>query len=174
MVNNWYWCYCTCCQERKWTSQVCQKLSIILTFVSVFIFVKVVSILALPWAIKQPYKIYLFVYFFLASASVSFHFFAFHSCVVKFISVSYLFFFSNFPFYFFVDGCFWHGCPKHGNMPVNNAEFWFNKITRNKERDREVNRNLRARGWRVFRMWEHELVRMEETKLVARLKKLLQ
>ncbi len=57
----------------------------------------------------------------------------------------------------FVDGCFWHGCPRHGTLPKGNARFWREKIARNRERDREVNRELRRRGWRVLRIWEHEL-----------------
>lgn len=57
----------------------------------------------------------------------------------------------------FVDGCFWHGCPEHGTVPKTNRVFWENKITRNRQRDAEVNRELRKRGWRVLRLWEHEL-----------------
>jgi DNA mismatch endonuclease (patch repair protein) len=57
----------------------------------------------------------------------------------------------------FVDGCFWHRCPKHGTHPKNNRAFWKNKFLRNKKRDRLVNRTLRARGWRVLRIWEHQL-----------------
>jgi len=57
----------------------------------------------------------------------------------------------------FVDGCFWHGCPKHSNMPVNNREFWMRKLTGNKTRDRLVTRELRKQGWRVIRVWEHDL-----------------
>lgn len=57
----------------------------------------------------------------------------------------------------FVDGCFWHRCPKCYRKPSTNAEFWEAKIGRNVVRDREVNRELRKRGWRVLRVWEHEL-----------------
>lgn len=57
----------------------------------------------------------------------------------------------------FVDGCFWHGCPKHCSMPVNNREFWEKKLTASKERDRLVTRTLRKQGWRVIRVWEHDL-----------------
>jgi DNA mismatch endonuclease (patch repair protein) len=59
----------------------------------------------------------------------------------------------------FVDGCFWHGCPKHATRPKNNAAFWRKKLTANVARDRRVNRALRAAGWRVLRIWEHELKR---------------
>jgi DNA mismatch endonuclease (patch repair protein) len=57
----------------------------------------------------------------------------------------------------FVDGCFWHRCPKCYHAPATNAEFWDAKIGRNVERDKEVNRELKKRGWRVVRVWEHEL-----------------
>ncbi len=57
----------------------------------------------------------------------------------------------------FVDGCFWHGCPKHATQPKGNKRFWQEKLAANKARDRKVNRELRARGWRVLRIWEHDL-----------------
>ena len=69
----------------------------------------------------------------------------------------------------FVDGCFWHGCPKHGTKPRNNAAFWRKKIAGNKARDRLVNRTLRRQGWRVLRIWEHELARKNEVRLLSRL-----
>ena len=57
----------------------------------------------------------------------------------------------------FVDGCFWHACPEHGVRPKNNREFWRKKLDRNIERDREVNRLLAKAGWKVIRVWEHEI-----------------
>lgn len=57
----------------------------------------------------------------------------------------------------FVDGCFWHMCSKHSNMPVNNRAFWKRKLEGNKKRDQLVNRKLRLLGWRVLRIWEHDL-----------------
>ena len=71
----------------------------------------------------------------------------------------------------FVDGCFWHGCPIHGTKPKQNAEFWLTKIARNQARDRLVNRTLRKAGWRVLRIWEHELARKNLPRLFARLKR---
>lgn len=68
----------------------------------------------------------------------------------------------------FVDGCFWHGCPLHGTRPKSNRAFWRNKITRNKKRDRLVGRTLRKNGWRVLRVWEHELSRKREARLLRR------
>ena len=73
----------------------------------------------------------------------------------------------------FVDGCFWHGCPRHGTKPKTNAAFWRDKIATNRARDRRVNRALRKRDWMVVRIWEHELRRRDEAKLIRRLVKLL-
>jgi DNA mismatch endonuclease, patch repair protein len=66
----------------------------------------------------------------------------------------------------FVDGCFWHGCPLHSNMPKNNREFWEKKLNGNKARDRLVSRTLRKLGWKVVRIWEHEL--KDAPKVVAK------
>jgi DNA mismatch endonuclease (patch repair protein) len=57
----------------------------------------------------------------------------------------------------FVDGCFWHGCPKCKKSPRENSGYWQKKISGNVRRDRRVARQLRANGWRVFRVWEHAL-----------------
>jgi len=70
----------------------------------------------------------------------------------------------------FVDGCFWHGCPKHATKPANNRAFWRRKLSSNKTRDRLVTRTLWKTGWRVLRIWEHELAKKNETRLVKRLK----
>jgi DNA mismatch endonuclease (patch repair protein) len=59
----------------------------------------------------------------------------------------------------FVDGCFWHGCPEHSAMPRNNRVFWAKKLAANKARDRLVTRTLRRAGWRVVRIWEHDLTK---------------
>jgi len=58
----------------------------------------------------------------------------------------------------YVDGCFWHGCPEHHNAPKSNSEWWRWKVERNQERDRDTDRELRAAGWEVVRIWEHEAV----------------
>lgn len=57
----------------------------------------------------------------------------------------------------FVDGCFWHGCPRCGHIPKTNSPFWQAKIQRNIERDRANIQKLRERDFIVARMWEHEL-----------------
>lgn len=64
----------------------------------------------------------------------------------------------------FVDGCFWHMCPKHCSLPKSNSEFWRNKLLSNRRRDKRVGKELTTRGWMVVRVWEHELNRR---KLVA-------
>jgi DNA mismatch endonuclease (patch repair protein) len=56
----------------------------------------------------------------------------------------------------FVDGCFWHACPTHGNTPRVNTDYWSHKLARNVERDLLVNAELAESGWTVIRVWEHE------------------
>jgi DNA mismatch endonuclease, patch repair protein len=73
----------------------------------------------------------------------------------------------------FVDGCFWHGCPKHTTEPATNRAFWRKKLTRNKARDRIVNRTLRRQGCTVLRIWQHELTRKNETRLLLRIQRAL-
>jgi DNA mismatch endonuclease, patch repair protein len=69
----------------------------------------------------------------------------------------------------FVDGCFWHSCPKHGTQPAGNRAFWKKKFARNKTRDRIVNHTLRQRGWKILRIWQHELKRKNEARLLLRI-----
>ena len=57
----------------------------------------------------------------------------------------------------FIDGCFWHMCPKCYRPPKSNKKYWVPKIERNRERDRQQNRFLRKNGWKVIRIWEHEI-----------------
>jgi DNA mismatch endonuclease (patch repair protein) len=67
----------------------------------------------------------------------------------------------------FVDGCFWHGCKKHKTIPKQNSAFWTNKIRKNKERDKHVNNFLRKEGWKVLRVWEHQLKKPNEAQKVS-------
>lgn len=67
------------------------------------------------------------------------------------------FFFPTMNVAVFVDGCFWHGCPKCGHIPRTRAEFWAAKIQRNRERDLQMSALLRRQKIRVLRIWEHEL-----------------
>jgi DNA mismatch endonuclease (patch repair protein) len=71
----------------------------------------------------------------------------------------------------FVDGCFWHGCARCYRRPSSNREYWDAKVQRNQARDREVTRALKADGWRVLRIWEHELKEIE--RLVRRVRRAL-
>lgn len=56
----------------------------------------------------------------------------------------------------FIDGCFWHGCPEHHTVAKSNADYWAEKVSRNRERDAETDRLLAEAGWIVVRAWEHE------------------
>lgn len=57
----------------------------------------------------------------------------------------------------FIDSCFWHQCPLHGNIPKSNIKFWKAKLNRNVERDQEVNEHYSEGGWTIIRIWEHDL-----------------
>jgi len=58
----------------------------------------------------------------------------------------------------FVDGCFWHACPRHSKPPSVNSAYWGPKLRRNVERDSQNVTALTAAGWIVVRVWEHEPV----------------
>ncbi len=58
------------------------------------------------------------------------------------------------------------------SLPRNNQEFWEKKLLGNKVRDRLVNRSLRKLGWRVVRVWEHELKYPE--KVAAEIKRYIE
>lgn len=55
----------------------------------------------------------------------------------------------------FVDGCFWHSCPRHGTTPKSNMKYWVPKLRENVERDRATDSRLQAGGWQVVRIWAH-------------------
>ena len=57
----------------------------------------------------------------------------------------------------FVDGCYWHGCPKCYRRPSSNTDYWDAKVCKNRARDRKTAAQLRLDGWRVLRIWEHQL-----------------
>jgi DNA mismatch endonuclease (patch repair protein) len=73
----------------------------------------------------------------------------------------------------FVDGCFWHSCPKHATKPANNRAFWKRKLAGNKKRDHVVNRVLRRAGWRVVRIWECALTKRPEASVHRLLRELM-
>lgn len=57
----------------------------------------------------------------------------------------------------FVDGCFWHACPRCYRLPQDNRSYWKAKALGNRNRDRRRTRQLRSKGWKVLRFWEHRL-----------------
>lgn len=57
----------------------------------------------------------------------------------------------------FVDGCFWHKCPKCFKEPESNTDYWVPKIEKNVERDKTVTERLKRKGWIVLRFWEHQV-----------------
>lgn len=57
----------------------------------------------------------------------------------------------------FIDGCFWHKCPKCFRLPETNKEFWEKKINENYRRDMEITINYKNSGWKVVRIWEHAI-----------------
>jgi len=59
----------------------------------------------------------------------------------------------------FVDGCFWHGCPKCYRRPKSRRRYWDNKVLDNIKRDKKRRADLRRQGWRAIRIWEHELTK---------------
>ena len=59
----------------------------------------------------------------------------------------------------FVDGCFWHGCPKCYQEPETNRDFWRSKVEGNRRRREIVRDGLKRQGFRVIEIWEHEVGR---------------
>lgn len=59
----------------------------------------------------------------------------------------------------FVQGCFWHGHSRcrRARLPASRSEFWHQKITCNRKRDRKAQRALRTAGWRVYVLWTCKL-----------------
>lgn len=71
----------------------------------------------------------------------------------------------------FIDGCFWHSCPRCSKPPMQNKSYWGPKLQRNHERDKAVNTQLRKSGWTVLRIWEHQLD--QPSRVLRRLEALL-
>lgn len=72
----------------------------------------------------------------------------------------------------FIDGCFWHGCPKCYRRPKSNRAFWDAKLAKNHSRDLIVSRTLRANGWAVIRVFECDL-RANPSRLLSKISKSL-
>ena len=68
----------------------------------------------------------------------------------------------------FFDGCFWHRCKRHGAIPQTHKIFWKEKLKRNTQRDKEVNVHYKKIGWKVLRIWEHE-IKKDPGKAVGRI-----
>jgi len=66
----------------------------------------------------------------------------------------------------FIDGCFWHKCPKCFRLPETNKEFWKKKIYNNSRRDKEVTLNYKSSGWKVVRVWTHNLKKFLNKKIL--------
>lgn len=76
----------------------------------------------------------------------------------------------------FVDGCFWHrhpGC-KFSYTPKSRLDFWLRKFSQNVVRDQLVTRTLRKTGWRVLRIWECDLVRRRQHRVINRVQRALE
>ena len=71
----------------------------------------------------------------------------------------------------FVDGCFWHGCPRCFRLPKQNRAFWKAKIEGNRRRDRTVNGRLRRLGWKVIRIRECRLKHSD--RIVAKIRQVV-
>lgn len=67
----------------------------------------------------------------------------------------------------FCDGEFFHGKDWEVLRPKleksNNSEFWINKISRNRDRDDEVNKKLLFMGWTVIRFWGKDIIKDVDT-----------
>lgn len=72
----------------------------------------------------------------------------------------------------FVDGCFWHKCPVCFRPPATNEGFWNEKLQKNVERDLKVNEKLQNAGWKVLRIWEHEIKKTPDD-VVGKIRELL-
>lgn len=66
----------------------------------------------------------------------------------------------------FCDGEFFHGKDWEVLRPRlekgNNSEYWISKISRNRERDDEVNKQLLYQGWTVIRFWGSDIKKHTE------------
>ena len=84
------------------------------------------------------------------------------------------FFFKKDRLAIFVDGCYWHGCPKCGHIPKTRSAFWKAKIDRNIQRDKKNRTSLIKLGIAVLRIWEHELKTSEGiNKIIKKVKSYL-
>ncbi|MBM4029328.1 MAG: DNA mismatch endonuclease Vsr [Planctomycetes bacterium] len=74
----------------------------------------------------------------------------------------------------FVDGCLWHGCPRHCRIPHTNRKYWLRKIRANSTRDKRIRKHLQSMGWTVLRVWEHDIKTGSIRKRLDHIKRLVQ
>lgn len=74
----------------------------------------------------------------------------------------------------FVDGSFWHGHRYKKGQTNLSRSYWLPKIKRNMERDKAINKQLRKIGWKVVRVWEHDVRKRPENTLEAVLQALIE
>ena len=73
----------------------------------------------------------------------------------------------------FTDGCFWHGHGCRNVSPATNKEYWEEKIRKNKERDKIVNKRLKEKGWHVIRIWECQIKESSINSKISKIEKIL-
>jgi DNA mismatch endonuclease (patch repair protein) len=66
----------------------------------------------------------------------------------------------------FIDGCFWHSCHVHSKIPLSNVSYWREKMSKNKKQDKKINAACRKAGWKVVRIWEHEIKKSPQKAIV--------
>ena len=73
-----------------------------------------------------------------------------------------------------IQGCFWHnhGCNR-SNLPKTRAEYWYNELENNKERDFVNKSRLKELGWKVIDLWECTLIKSELAKTMQKLERML-
>lgn len=75
--------------------------------------------------------------------------------------------FREFRLAIFLDGCFWHGCPKCRLRPATNRKFWNDKIRNNRARDKRMDNKIRTKGWRILHFWEHDIKKNPQKIIIA-------
>ena len=71
----------------------------------------------------------------------------------------------------FVNGCFWHRCPRHArSLPKSHSDYWRLKFELNRLRDERKVKELQSMGWTILVVWECEL-RTNEKVCVARIRR---
>ena len=69
----------------------------------------------------------------------------------------------------FIDGCFWHGCPRCYTRPATRQRYWDNKLAENVSRDKVIDSSLKEMGWKTLHFWEHDVKKTPE-RIVKRVK----